>query len=255
MSNRQSVLASLKKHGQSTYEDLEFGTGIARAPLRQAVNDAKKAGHIAVGKDVVTSQPAYAITKAGEVWLSEQNAVGEPKGKATVKKSLPVEEPKAAVVKDSLTTEKPINLDARIKELETALEERDDDIRRHIQRAEAAERNRDELKKTAESLAAERQNILDELYLVSTKKDRLHAENLALKILNESMPGFGATHQAITAGPFVVRRSGKPAVFAKKLDNAKAAALSAARQKLGAEVFAMIPVGKAVRGAEWKAQA
>lgn len=78
------------------------------------------------------------------------------------------------------------------------------------------------------------------------------SENVALKTLNEAMPGFGAVHQAIADGPFVVRTPSKPPRFAKKPGNAQAAAMSAARQHGFAEVFALVPVGKAIRGAEWR---
>lgn len=84
------------------------------------------------------------------------------------------------------------------------------------------------------------------------ESQRHQSENVALKTLNDAMPGFGAVHQAITEGPFVVRTPSKPPRFTKKPSNAHAVAMSAARQHGFAEVFAMIPVGKAVRGAEWK---
>lgn len=58
--------------------------------------------------------------------------------------------------------------------------------------------------------------------------------------------------QEITAGQFVVRTPSKPPRFTKKQSNAHAVAMSAARQHGFAEVFALVPVGKAVRGAEWK---
>ena len=77
---------------------------------------------------------------------------------------------------------------------------------------------------------------------------------VALKTLNGEMPGFGALHKALSEGPFVVRCSGAPAIFAKKLDSAKAKALTLARHNTQTfEVFALVPVGKAVRGAEWRA--
>ena len=91
-------------------------------------------------------------------------------------------------------------------------------------------------------------SLIERVEKLSTAK----SENVALKTLNESMPGFGAAHQALSKGPFVIRIPGKPAIFSHKFDNAKAAAMSAARQKRGGEVFALIPVGKAIRGAEWK---
>lgn len=80
----------------------------------------------------------------------------------------------------------------------------------------------------------------------------LRAENKALNILNTAMPDFGATHEAISAGPFVIRTTGKPPRFTTKHANAQSVAMSAARQHGAAEVFALIPVGKAVRGPVWK---
>lgn len=71
-----------------------------------------------------------------------------------------------------------------------------DDIRRHVQRAEAAERNRDDIQQTARALFTDKTNLLAALDLATAEKDRLHAENLALKTLDESMPGFGAAHEA-----------------------------------------------------------
>lgn len=81
---------------------------------------------------------------------------------------------------------------------------------------------------------------------------RNQAENVALKTLNEAMPGFGAVHQAVSAGPFVVRTPNRPPRFTTKHKNAHAVAMSAARRHGFAEVFALVPVGKAVRGAEWR---
>ncbi len=64
------------------------------------------------------------------------------------------------------------------------------------------------------------------------------------------MAGPGA--QDDHAGPFVVRTPSRPPRFTKKHKNAHAVAMSAARRHGFAEVFALVPVGKAVRGAEWK---
>jgi len=187
----------------------------------------------------------------------------------------------------------------------------DDDLRRHVQRAEVAERNRDDLKKQSEEnhrlfLAAisdlakvnetleldpndggaepiisaiddlksqletaETANIrwldlareyecktIPELRVfIGALVERIESLRLvALKTLNGEMPGFGALHKALSEGPFVVRCSGAPAIFAKKLDSAKAKALTLARHNTQTfEVFALVPVGKAVRGAEWRA--
>ena len=87
------------------------------------------------------------------------------------------------------------------------------------------------------------------------KLDRLRsvkAENSAMTILNESMPGFGAVHKALSGRAYLVRIPKKaPRVFSKR-SNAEAAAMSAAKQRGTVNVFALVPVGKAIRGSEWR---
>lgn len=87
------------------------------------------------------------------------------------------------------------------------------------------------------------------------KLDRLRsvkAENSALTILNESMPGFGAVHKALSGRGYLVRVPKKaPRVFNKR-SNAEAAAMASAKQHGTVNVFALVPVGKAIRGAEWR---
>ena len=59
---------------------------------------------------------------------------------------------------------------------------------------------------------------------------------------------------ATNAAQFVVKTPSKPPRFTKKHAKAQATAMSAARQHGFAEVFALVPVGKAIRGAEWVAK-
>lgn len=70
---------------------------------------------------------------------------------------------------------------------------------------------------------------------------------LASKPVDASLP-----MDVTTALQFVVKTPNKPPRFTKKHASAHATAMSAARQHGFAEVFALVPVGKAVRGAEWK---
>ncbi|MDD2744179.1 MAG: hypothetical protein PHV02_18100 [Rhodocyclaceae bacterium] len=295
------------------------------------MNDAKKAGHIAAGKDEVVGQPTYMITEAGTVWLSEQNLTGEPKGKA----------PKAAVVKDSLSTEKPkaeaqvqkemdqevrltmagktiidfcewlaqkaqvrcpMNLheckpivaDAMqaselVADLKTmladreksfseackTLEARDGDIRRHIQRAEAAERNRDDLLKMHEELTdraakAERaaMDVATTLVLIGLNLEFVDGSTINEKVCNimherahdkeriaqlEEMKV--AEISSVQPTGFVVSAPKQPMRRFKNNDTAKIQALSFARNFGSGEVFAIYSVGKAIRGAEWRDKA
>lgn len=52
---------------------------------------------------------------------------------------------------------------------------------------------------------------------------------------------------------YVTQRPGKPLARFTKAESAQARAMSAARAGKRAQVFALVPVGVAVPGAEWKA--
>lgn len=54
------------------------------------------------------------------------------------------------------------------------------------------------------------------------------------------------------AAGYIVRVPGKKPRICTKPENAHAAAMSGARQHGRADVLAMVPIGKAIRGAEWK---
>jgi len=244
MSNRQCVLLALQKHGQSTYDELEQTTGIPRDKLRIAINDAKKAGHVVVSKDTVTAQPAYDIAPLGIVWL----------GNAGVE--LPEEKPAAKAViaeQPAPNAEQavPIPHLARLIELEAQLAD--------WQLAAAA----NGAKTPAElTLSAAFQD--GELIAASEKLEEAQARILALELAVEegrkqieqleSKPAKKTPetrYSAITG--YVVARPKKPLRRFTALANAQLTALNAVRAGSSAEVFALLPAGKAVRGAEWKA--
>lgn len=294
MSNRLSVLTALEKHGQSTYGELEFNTGLTRKQLLQAVNDAKRAGHIDSGKDDLTGQPAYSITAKGQEWKASMPQEVAVKTKIPTAVSLP---PKAkaepvtrtrtafeiaaqtttetnlrqqvAHLTDALAGEKS-NLtkeQEKVADLKTMLADRAksfdeacDTIKRHadlkseLETAETAVVRWLDLAREYECKSIpELRVFIGELVEWVESLRLAKSENVALKTLNGEMPGFGALHQALTKGPFVVRTPSKPPRFTKKQTSAHTAAMSAARQHGFAEVFALVPVGKAVRGAEWRA--
>lgn len=204
----------------------------------------------------------------------------------------------------------------------------DDDLRRHVQRAEVAERNRDDLKKQSEEnhrlfLAAisdlakvnetleldpndggaepiisaiddlksqletaetanirwldlareyecktipelrvfigaleERINHLkNESNLISLNLQFVEGDDLVEKVCTVMHERIHAPKIVATnAAQFVVKTPSKPPRFTKKHAKAQATAMSAARQHGFAEVFALVPVGKAIRGAEWVAK-
>ncbi len=126
---------------------------------------------------------------------------------------------------------------------------------------------------------------------IAEERSRLRAENVALKTLNEAMPGFGAEHQeqridsltkdvintraaltkaineadrlrreltgaadvADAAVGYLVRAPKRKPRHITKQENAQAAALAAVRGGASrADVLALVPVGVARRGAEWQ---
>lgn len=134
--------------------------------------------------------------------------------------------------------------------LRAALTKAEEENRRLHASLKSIEANRDAWRNTIGNISGEDSPANAEAYFKS-----LRAENIALKTLNESMPGFGALHEALkTPAAFVVAVPKKPLRKFAKVDKAKAAALASARDGSGCgEVFALVPVGKAVRGVEWKA--
>ena len=151
------------------------------------------------------------------------------------------------------------------------------------------------------ALTEKNARIIADLKDMTRERDLMKAENLALKTLEGSMPGFGAEHQeqrinslttdvintrnALTntineadrlrselatarvlikamqehgnvkdvAVGYLVRVPKRAPVLRRKPESARAAALSAVRAGAArAEVMAVVPVGTARRGAEWK---
>ena len=241
MSNRLSVLTALDKHGKSTYGELEFNTGLTRKQLLQAVNDAKKAGHILSGKDDLTGQPAYTITPKGREWMAAMPQ--------TVEVKLPI--PTAVsnpVVKESSTTEQPKVLNQVIREFRTT---EDENLRQqvaHLNDQLAGEKSNLQ-KAEAELETAETFNVrwLD----LARKYDCKSISELHEYItrLAESKVAEITAKQPIG---FVVSAPKQPMRRFKNNGTAKAQALSFARNFGTGEVFAIYPAGKAVRGAEWK---
>lgn len=267
MSNRQSILLALQKHGQGTYDDLEQSTGMERTPLRYAINDAKKAGLVEVEKDAVTSQPAYSISPAGHRWLEEnQFPEAGKKVKQVAKESPATKMPtdkeccNAAKVVATTAGAEVSALNERIASMQEELDDRkevidavNDDIRRQVQRAEAAEANRDDLKKRVELLEADlilKAGVIDDY---RAKLGYVQQQNQALQEQLVSDDEAVDVNDAVKG--FVIRTPSQAPQFRAKYSSAQAAALSSARRHGLAEVLALIPVGKAIRGAEWKASA
>jgi len=239
MSNRQSVLLALQKHGKCTYNDLELSTGIARDKLRIAINDAKKAGHVdAAGKDTVSGMPAYEISRHGITWLTKNmptNTAEAPEENAV---SVNVAADASKAISD-LTQAGDQVKDLQIKELQIQLAE---------WQSAAQEIGANSAKEMRNAFAAQDIRLTDQV-----------------RKTNEALERVGQLEDQLQAGSFVSARveSIKPAGYIvarpkkalrrfNKEEVAESIALGAVRAGGSAEVFALVPHGKAVRGAEFR---
>lgn len=88
---------------------------------------------------------------------------------------------------------------------------------------------------------------------MAQKLDAAHARIAALEAeLAEANSRTITTHEHIEPAGYVVVTPRKPLRRTKLVKNAQALAMSAARANGFAEVYAIYPAGKAVRGAEWR---
>ena len=154
---------------------------------------------------------------------------------------------------------------SELESLRKQIADLEDDIRRQVQRASAAETNRDHMKQLAEErlvhLIAHEMTIKNWLELAREFECKSVPElrvfiNATVDRINalKSATGQGDKNDERTK-QFVVRTPSQPPRFTKRHKTAHAAALSAASRHGIAEVFALVPVGKAVRGAVWKGKA
>ena len=198
MSNRLKILAVLLKNGAQTYDELKMATQIERSHLRTAVNDAKKAGHISMGRDDVTHQPAYKITADGTKWLKSnaakkaheqtQPAVVENTGSREsvppVGQSRPPAEVAAADRDAGASHDAPAGplefAKYPLSVIRRALGIDHDESIGIVPTIEALIESNSDWRKRADKLDTDKTNVLQALYAATEEKDRLNAE---LKLL------------------------------------------------------------------------
>lgn len=173
----------------------------------------------------------YWLTKAGD---SVKYTVGLPSGKeiniSSGSPKAPAKAPESSPVEQTVSQGLEMyNLRQQLKHAETMRDA-------HFESAEAAARRIDELVvqlREADSRHEALKAQLDELLVKMADADQA-------KDITEAAAGY------------IVRIPGKKPRICVKPENARNAALSGARQHGRADVLALVPVGKAVRGAEWK---
>lgn len=275
---RKEILASLAKHGQQTMDDLFSTTdGITRGQLSNNIQAARNDQLVERVRDDVTGLPAYKITKAGLQRLAEMsNKKGDSSEKTQAVNGANnhgsiASEPRVAggpkrtessaegdatatVVRKSLTTEMPTDKEccnaakvvaatagAELAKARDALKLAEEQRDLHF---ETAEDYRDQL-----TLA---QNALDTWAGLAEKHGCSGYHQLNQLITELKAASKEAVDVKDAAEKYVVQVPGKKVRVCTKPENARKAAIASARQHGSAQVYALVPVGKAVRAAEWR---
>jgi len=250
---RLAILAGLANGAITTIDDLLISTGEPRKKLVDNAGEASRAGLIKRMKDDVTGMAAYQITAEGKKYLAKyaDGSKAEPAEDSTCHESrqVPAETKQADAfhVKSSgkfktlLNDEVVAQKDAEIASLSRRLREAIAEIETlNGEQLKATDRSK-ELLDQNDKLADELADVKDEL---ETRTQELNTVRVALSLASNARPVFNSG--------YVVQRPAKPLARFAKADNAKARAMSFARTGAKAQVFALVPVGVAFPGAEWR---
>lgn len=250
---RQAILTTLNTHGELTVDGmLDQITGFDRKTIGANVAQLVTEQLATRRKDDFTGAPAYKITDLGKSRIKSE-AANAP---------VTVSAEKIAEIMAAIDAGQAENgrLHAALKESEQAREI-------HVKSLLDLEREKIELLRENSVLRESQSAGVTRIDALSAALEREHdeamrlkSENMALTTLNESMPGFGAAYeevkteeQQVTVEQFLIRipKGSKPMFVAKSLEKARQQAMRAAKTVGKVEVFAMVPVGDAVRGAVW----
>lgn len=263
---RQAILTTLNTHGELTVDGmLDQITDFDRKTISSNVAQLVTEQLATRRKDDFTGAPAYRVTELGKSRIKSDAA--------PVNDSLTTQ-PSKPVVNPGLTLDQVVHsifpansgesaelrklIDAGAQE-NARLHQENQSLRVDINNLIVNERELSEAGAVVitecERLTAEAAIKESELQTVIDECNRMKSENMALMTLNESMPGFGAAYKEseseVTVEQFLIRvPDGKPMIF-RSLEKARQRAMSAAKTVGKVEVFAMISVGHAVRGAVW----
>lgn len=247
---RLAILTALAGGAITTIDDLLIAVEEPRAKLTNNAQAAYHDGLIKRMRDDVTGLAAYQITPAGKKYLANY---------ADGSKAEPVAEP---VVRENQTTEVPTCQESRqvaqatkkaeavaVKVLEEAMPGFSAEViaQKDAEISSLSRRLRDAIAEI-ETLNAEQIKVTDRSKNLIEQNDAL-TEQLA--DVKASLELARMARKAEPVG-YVVQRTAKPLVRFTKPDNAKARALSFARAGGRAQVFALVAVGVAVPGSEWK---
>lgn len=185
---------------------------------------------------------------ATEWKLAEKN-FGDDKNPAASKPVVKESFTTAAAAKtpDSSPVEQKVSQGLEMFNLRQQLKHAEEMRDSHFERAESAER------RVAELLGQVRE-LQDGQKIISAQIDGLFSKLSEAKQTIHSMELEAEQAKSVTeaAVGYIVRVVGKKPRICMKPESARTAALASARAHGRADVLALVPVGKAVRGAEWK---
>jgi len=230
---RLAILAGLSNGAITTIDDLQIRIGEPRKKVAQNVYPAAIDGLIRRMKDDITGGPAYQITDKGREYLAKY-ADGS-KAEPAPEQNLPN---CAKSQTDAITTDEKsvVDLQDNIVQKEKELAQKDAEIER--------------LNRLFFSACADLGRINEHLGL---DPDDGGADPIidAIDEIKESLV-LARMARAVTPSGYVVQRPAKPLTRFSKIENAKARAMSFARGGKRSQVFALVPVGVAFPGAEWR---
>ena len=245
---RLAILTALASGAITTIDDLLIAVEETRAKVTNNAQAAYHDGLIKRMRDDVTGLAAYQITPAGKKYLAKyaDGSKAEPAAKPTVKDSLPVapETKQAeAVAVNGLEEAMPgfgaeviAQKDAEISSLSRRLRDAFEELDRANRLFAAA---CSDLGRINEHLGLDPNDggaypIID---AIDEIKATLELARMARKVEHHG---------------YVLQRPSKPLTRFSKLDRAKYRAVLSARGGKRAQVFALVAIGTAVPGAEWK---
>lgn len=226
---RLAILTALAGGAITTIDDLLLAVEETRAKLTNSAQAAYHDGLIKRMRDDVTGLAAYQITPAGKKHLAKY---------ADGSKAEPVAEP---VVRENQTTEVPTCQESR-------------QVAQATKKAEAvAVKVFEEAMPgfTAEVVAQKDNEIAS---LSRRLRDALADVDRLNKELEDAKASLELSRmaRAVVHQGYVIQRPAKPLVRITKPERAKERALAFARGGKRAQVFALVAIGTAVPGAEWK---
>ena len=261
---RQAILIALNTHGEMTVDGmLDQIQGFDRKAISSNVSQLVTEQLATRRKDDFTGAPAYRITDLGKSRIKSEAA--------PVKESLSAL-PTKPVVKENLTTEKQAAMiEQAIHEISPVSTGELAELRKLVEDgAKENARLRAELTDAQTECRTRRddtEKLLDEKLRISRSISEANDESVRIKsenasLLEDKKQLFDEVctlrtptneEQQVTVEQFLIRvpKGSKPMFVAKSLEKARQQAMRAAKTVGKVEVFAMVPVGHAIRGAVW----